>query len=86
MKVPGRVGHEALLLSNFLAYRRNQPPGKGCVHRSAVGRQNFLLVKLTTIGMSLVPMFFTNCIFFCRQSRVWEVLINDVTTTFTHGG
>lgn len=30
----------------------------GCVHSFAVGRQKLFLVKLTTIGMSLVPMFF----------------------------
>lgn len=45
-----------------------------------------LLVRLTTIGMSVVPMFFANGIFFCRRSRVWEVLVNDVTTHYRHGG
>lgn len=58
----------------------------GCVHSSAVGRQKLLLVKLTTIGIPLVPMFFANGIFFCRRSRVWEVLVNDVTTDYKHGG
>ncbi|XP_062617901.1 uncharacterized protein LOC134279506 [Saccostrea cucullata] len=40
------------------------------------------LVKLFTIGMPLVPMFFANGRFFCRQSRVWLVLVNDVTAIF----
>lgn len=36
--------------------------------------------------MPLVPMFFANGIFFCRWSRVWEVLVNDVTPHYRNGG
>lgn len=44
----------------------------GFVHKTKVA-----VVKLSTIGVPVIPMFFANGIFFCWRSRVWEVLIND---------